>query len=231
MDHDEAASRHATERYLLGELSGPDRERFEHHVLDCPECAEDVEVAGMFLANAALVLPKALPAIPAPESRGARAGIGRLFWPLPMGAAAALVLLTALAAHQALIVVPGLRGDLAEREKPEAAPAYFLSVSRADPPSFPLSDRYRVLGLTLSRSSERAFAHYRCDLRDAEGRTLQSAVVPGPPAGEELQVLLPTSGLRPGAYEVVLAGLDAPDGPVAAPDLARYPFTLNNPEK
>jgi len=229
MDHDEAVRAYATERYLLGELTATERERFERHALECRECAEDVRAAATFLANAERLLPPAVPATPSTERRP-RARLGRLFWPVPVGVAASLVLLIGLAAHQALIVVPRLRGELAEAEKPQAAPSHFLSVSRADAPVFPLSKRYRTLGLTLSRSSELSFAHYRCELREVEGRTVQSAVVPGPPEGEELQILLPTSRLRPGVYEIVLAGLDSPGGPVAVPDLARYRFALRAKE-
>jgi len=42
MDHETAVKTGATERYLLGELTGEDRDRFEEHYFMCPECAEDV---------------------------------------------------------------------------------------------------------------------------------------------------------------------------------------------
>ncbi|HEX7828318.1 MAG TPA: zf-HC2 domain-containing protein, partial [Thermoanaerobaculia bacterium] len=33
---------HAAERYLLGELAGPEAEMFEEHYFDCAACAEDI---------------------------------------------------------------------------------------------------------------------------------------------------------------------------------------------
>src|SRR5688500_8520161 len=118
MDHDEAVRAYATERYLMGELAAPERERFERHVLECLECAEDVRIAATFLANAQIVLPAPVPAVPASAKRGAPVALGRLFWPLPLGAAAAFVVVAALAMHQALIVVPRLRAELAEADTP-----------------------------------------------------------------------------------------------------------------
>jgi hypothetical protein len=53
-------------------------------------------------------------------------------------------------------------------------------------------------------------------------------VVLAPPKGEELQILLPIRGLRPGPCTIVLGGLDSPEGPVVAPDVTRYHFTLEH---
>ena len=44
MDHSHAISNHASERYLLGEMSEPERFDFEAHYFECVECAEDVVV-------------------------------------------------------------------------------------------------------------------------------------------------------------------------------------------
>jgi hypothetical protein len=47
MTHEEAVSTLASERYLLEEMSEPERETFEEHYFSCVECADDVRAAGV----------------------------------------------------------------------------------------------------------------------------------------------------------------------------------------
>jgi hypothetical protein len=89
----------------------------------------------------------------------------------------------------------------------------------------------RVLGLLLGRPCERRFACYRCEVRDGSGRSVASEVIPGPARGDQLHILLAVAGLPPGSYVISLGGLDSHSGAVAAPDLARYQFTLHPPEE
>ena len=42
MEHHTALTTKASERYLLGEMSEPERFDFEAHYFDCADCAEDV---------------------------------------------------------------------------------------------------------------------------------------------------------------------------------------------
>ena len=42
MTHQQALSTSASERYLLGEMTEPERSTFEEHYFSCTECAEDV---------------------------------------------------------------------------------------------------------------------------------------------------------------------------------------------
>src|SRR5450759_2792195 len=49
MQHQQALGTKASERYLLGEMSEPERFDFEAHYFDCPACADDVR-AGVALA-------------------------------------------------------------------------------------------------------------------------------------------------------------------------------------
>ena len=48
MDHREIDDHHVPERYLLGQLSAEDTERFEDHLLDCRECLERLEIGERF---------------------------------------------------------------------------------------------------------------------------------------------------------------------------------------
>ncbi len=236
MDHMEATSTGAAERYLLGEMGDRERDQYEDHFFGCPDCAEEVKSAAIFVDNAEPVLGKN-PRGPFPGDQRKRVDQGEgpalrwtrlrdLFWPVPLGAVAALVVLLGLSAYQGLVALPRLTRELRATDALQSAPSYFLAVSRGEVPVVRASAGQRVVTLTLSRSSERTFPFYRCALEDAGGRTLLSAVLPGPPRGDELQILLPVEGLRPGAHLLVVTGLASPSASSPSSPSAQYPFVF-----
>lgn len=218
----------AAERYFLGELTEEEKSQYEEHFFDCTECAKDVKTSATFVANAKGVLEKDKKGrsetvmVAGPPRPGWRA----LFWPLPTGAAAAALVLMGTTGYLALFEVPHLRRELGEATAPQAAPWQFLSVSRGELQVVRVSKETRMVGLTLSKSSEASFAYYRCEVREPGGPVLTSAVLPAAPRGDELNLVIPTARLRPGAYELVLHGLASASGPVVAPDFSRYSFVL-----
>lgn len=231
MDHEEAVRRTATERYLLGELTEEECSAFEAHFFDCPECARDVRAASVFLEGAATA-----PGLhPAPAWREALGRLRRALtdapaaWrlrPLPAAAFAVLFSIAGYGGYQALVVVPRLRLELARADAPQTVPWQFLSVSRSERPVVNLPADSHRLGLTLSRSSPREYPFYRCEVLDANGRLLESAVIPAPPSGDELHLLLPARRLQPGRTVVVLAGRETKDAAEPEVELARYELVL-----
>jgi hypothetical protein len=239
MDHAEAISKGAAERYALDEMDEPERDDYEEHFFDCPMCAEEVKAATRFLDAAkpiarenrlAEALERSGRARQAAAARFAWPGVKTLFWPMPLGAAAALALaLGGPALYLATVKVPRLEHALAEADALQPAPWQFLSVSRGEPQIVKASGQTRVVGLTLSRSFATPHRYYRCELRDAAGRAVLSTIVPAPAGGDELQILLPVSRLRSGPHQLVVSGLESPSGP-AAPEAATYAFTLEREE-
>jgi hypothetical protein len=55
MDHAKAVRKLAVEQYLLGELSGPEREEFEEHFFGCPKCVEALETGTGFINDARVI--------------------------------------------------------------------------------------------------------------------------------------------------------------------------------
>src|SRR5262249_28456042 len=51
MDHNEAVSTLAAERYLLGEMTPAERDAFEAHYFDCVDCADDIRAGAMLRAG------------------------------------------------------------------------------------------------------------------------------------------------------------------------------------
>lgn len=229
MDHAEAVRSGAVERYLLGELAEQERDQYEEHVFECPQCADNLKSTVAFVENARAVLaarPHEVSGLhlAVPASDRWRSLVGRV---VPLAAAAALVLVVGASA----IEIRRLRAELSAAEVPSAAAWSFLSVSRGEPEGITLGRDQRWLGLTLSRSAGDTHPFYRCEVQDAAGQVVVASVVPAPQRGQELQIVLPARRLTPGVHTLVLAGMNAPDGAVAAADIARYQFTLSLQEE
>ncbi len=230
MEHTEAVNIGATERYLLGELADDECQAFEEHYFSCAECAADVRAAAALAEDAAVLLrdeprattlaPRAL-AAPGPARRRPLA----LFWPMPLGAAAAFVLAFTGLAWQTL-TTRDLRRELAEATAPQPASSAFLSASRSEEQSVWVERGERWVNLTLTPPSvggRLAFYRYRLTHGDTTLRTwVQKAAGPG----EELRVNLPLRDAQSGSYVLALDGLQDSSDPVGVPDVARYQFSL-----
>ena len=60
MDHKTAVETMAAERYLLDEMRGAERDAFEEHFFDCPQCADEVRTGGIVRdgIRAGLITPR-----------------------------------------------------------------------------------------------------------------------------------------------------------------------------
>lgn len=212
MDHGEAERIGAAERYFLGELPPDDRDAFEAHFFGCAACAGEVRSLASFLEGAR----ERLAARPAPR--------WAFRWP-SLALAASLLLALGTAGYQAGVVVPRLESQLGAYRAVRQVPSFFLSVSRSEPQTVSLTRQDREVVLALSRSSIQSFASYECELSDGGGKAVSRSRLPAPPQAEELQVLVPTSGLSPGPYVLRLSGVEA-GGPAAPIEVARYHFVL-----
>lgn len=237
MEHTEAVNIGATERYLLGELPEDECAGFEEHYFSCAECAADVRAAAEFIDGAVQVLGNGAgakgaagdPVPPTPRAGRSLPGFPQRalawFFPMPLGTAAALFLSAGGLAWQGMVALPATRGELARATAPQPASWAFLSVSRAEPQVVTVGRGEGWLGLTLSRSSSEAFPYYRCRLSRTGAAPVEWAV-PAPEPGGELQTALPLQRMSPGRYELALDGLRGANGPVGAPSVARYEFSL-----
>ena len=215
MEHQDAADSRALERYLLGEMPEAERQAFEQHYFDCPECASGVEAGAILAANAGTALP-------APGRAGARSW--RItFWPaVALVAASALLVL----AFEEVIRVPALKTHFATVIAPRAYPVTFLrSVTRSADQTVTIEKGVPQFGLMFDLPPGDAASVWNCRLDDASGVThwRVQALPPAVP-GEPLNLLIPAS-LAPGRYVLVLS----PSGGQAEhrfPLEVRFPFEL-----
>lgn len=230
MDHVEAVRSEAVERYLLGQLRGPECEEFEEHFFDCTECAQDLRTAALFEENARAIFREDAGS----ERMKSRSGVPRpkpsfweMVWTRPWvfaPAAAALVLLVAVA-YQAMVVIPGLRGQIQLALAPQPVNSYVLPpLSRGDVPVLNVSQQAQFYAIYADPTWESSYAAYICSVLDDSGTSRFSVQVPSPPPGKPIQVLLARTQLPSGRYTVVVRNIAESGKPES--ELARYALIL-----
>lgn len=226
-DHTNAIHGLTAERYVLGELDASERDTFEEHFFSCAECAQNVRLLtqfrdGMGHAGEHAASRRHAP-LAAAKSRWWRRRLPRL---PAVPVAAALALLVGLGGYQSLVTVPQLREQVRAGQQLQAGSWHFLAVARSNPVQIQVTKSQQAIGLTLSRSGSDNWARYRIDVEDEQGRKLKSSVLAAPASGEELQLLLPVSGLQSGLYVVRVSGVGSTPAQDGSAEVGRYPFTL-----
>ena len=120
MEHDEAVRLQAAEKYVLGELSPTQREEYEEHYFDCPECAFEMKAAAAFMDTSREVFKVDKKEVVERKAAPARGGWFSLL--RPAIAAPAFVALLVFILYQNIATIPHER-DLALQSAREAAQA------------------------------------------------------------------------------------------------------------
>jgi len=165
MEHEDAIRLHSAERYVGGELSPGERDAFEEHFFDCPECAEEVRWGQIFAANARAIAREQ----PAPRYRpGFRETWRAWFSPRP-AFALSLAANAVLAIGFGYLLITATRGGAGPRFVPSyfaPPPSRAIPEPRSIPPAvssfavhFPVPDQkspsysYEILGEARNRES------------------------------------------------------------------------------
>ena len=218
MQHHQALANKASERYLLGEMSEPERFDFEAHYFDCPACADDVR-AGDALARGVKAVCAEDAAL-RPDTvvvRGAPRR-GWFSW-LPGGVvpSTAAIAFGCLAAWQALVVIPSLRWAGA----PQAlSPIVLRAAARGEEQALTIRRDQALSLLSLDVNSADPGVALTYEVIAPGGATRHKGATQAPPAGSPLIVVLPNAAIRePGAWVLLLRN---PQGT----EIARYPFSV-----
>jgi Putative zinc-finger len=217
MDHDQARASGAPERYLLGEMSEPDRFAFEEHYFQCQECADEVRI-GAALARgvqsvgredaAARLRPKVIRA----ETGGSR----RLRWlsPAALAPMAAAAMLACVVGYQSLVVIPRLQDTEAFE------PLVLRAAARGDEQTIDLSSREPAYMIQIDVNAAEPGTPLVYEVGPEGGEVKMKGTAKAPPPGLPLLVRLPKSKLdRAGGWNLILRT-------ASGSEIARYPFQL-----
>jgi hypothetical protein len=223
MDHQDAVRREVIEKYLLDEISQPERDEIEMHVFDCQECAEEMRTTAAFLAGAKMELRRSHLAQPVRT-----AGKRRWFEILrtPAFAAPAFALLLLIVAYQTIIILPRFAGERAQPRNPEILTSLSLSDGNRDGAApIATTPKGQPLLLSLDIPTAERFASYACVLIAPSGAVVWRLPVSAAQAKDTVAISVPSDSLSPGSYRLLVQGrANAGADPV---DLANYRFTLN----
>lgn len=200
MEHDQALTSMAAEKYILGELRDDEREQFEKHFFTCVECAQDVRDLSSVTEGARIVLSPS----PRPQPSQQRASSTWLSaWRLPawllhpgtgLGWATALVL-AMFAGYQTLQV---------QKQRPQALASFVLQPETRGEPTVIPAEKIGAFVL-LEADLPGAEGKLAWDLRRADSkRVVVQDIAAAPPPGESFKVLLPASFLPPADYTLTV---------------------------
>ena len=219
MDHRQAQTTKAAERYLLNEMSEPERFAFESHYFECDECAGEVRVGNALArgvravcAEDALLRP---PAEDLPE-KAPRAGWFAWFSPGSLVPSAAALAFAVLAGWEGLVVIPGLRSVAGSSA---GAPIVLRAAARGEEQSLDVrGNRQSFVSLDVNSADPGTPLVYEVEAPGGRVRIRQTTQAP--PAATPLIVSLPNSEIQqPGKWSLVLRNDQGTE-------LGRYPFTV-----
>jgi hypothetical protein len=219
MQHEQALATKASERYLLGEMSEPERFEFEAHYFECPACADDVRTGAALARGIKSVCAE--DAALRPQTRVVRgvAHGGRFSWlsPAALVSCSAAVALGCLAAWQAWVVIPPLRWA----GSPQAlSPIVLRAAARGEEQAVDIRRGQAVSLLSLDVNGAAPGVPLTYEVIAPGGATRHRGAAQAPPAGTPLIVVLPNAAIRePGSWVLRLRTKQGEE-------MARYPFSV-----
>jgi hypothetical protein len=207
MNHEQAVSSHAPERYVLGELSDAERESFEGHYFDCPDCFHQIQLDSQFLAHAREVLE------PEPEKSWLAQILGDLRRPAPVFVSALLLCAIAIGVHQQSVI--------SDARAPHVEERYNLVAVKGPEQPLKVSRKAR-LALNVVFTPDAKFISYRVQIINDAGKVVHS-LPPSRVQGDEVTIAVPAAALGQGRYSVVVQGM-TPAGSLS--EVGSAPFDL-----
>jgi hypothetical protein len=220
MEHHSAMASKASERYLLGEMSEPERFDFEAHYFDCEVCAEDVRTGAALARGIKAVCAQDAALRPHTEVVLDSPRHGWFSWlRFPVLAPSALALaFGCVAAWQAFVLMPGLRWA----ESPQAlSPVVLRAAARGEEQALEIRRDRAVSMLSLDVNAVEPGAPLVYEVDGPGGGSRLTGNTQAPPVASPLVVLLPNSAMRETGSWVLI--LRSPQGA----ELARYPFAVH----
>jgi len=225
MDHNEALQSQACEKYLLGELSPPERDAFEEHYFSCSECAIQLRSAADFLGAAREILAgaqeRASEATLTPDH--VRPTRGWFPWLNPLVAGPAFAALLLFIAYQNFVTIPRYSQSASLRVLPMHS--LIAGDTRGGEGLVFSATPHEPMGLYVDVPADAAFTSYLLRLEDPSGNASLLRSVSTEEA-QRTQVLIVNPGSRAGRYTIVVSGVPRGSNPAAAREIARLQFVV-----
>ncbi len=226
MDHNDAIQLQAAVKYVLGELSAVQREEYEEHYFDCPECAIDLKAAVAFVDTTREVLRQEKASSSAKDPVPARGGW--FSWLRPIIAVPAFAALLLAVAYQNIITIPR-----AKQAATQSAAQLFTSSFSLQMANTRGGEEVKVqvhpkesFALDFDFTPSRTFESYVCQLQDESGRSVLQVSIPGSSANKEAHLVVPGGLVRPGKYTLVFAGAPVSEGQPPRDEVLRLDFAI-----
>jgi len=230
MDHQEAVRTEAVEKYLLNELTPPERDEFEEHLFGCAECAADLKTAVAFLDAAKKELRRRHTARVTRGTPGDRPRHWLAFLWRPAFVAPAFAVLLGIILLQDLAILPrGGGGNLESMPEPEVLAAVSLigAGSRGGDVPTVAAGKNQSLLLSVDIPAIGDYPAYACLLMSPAGATVWSVPVTPEQAKDTVFIRVPPRDWQSGSYTLIVQGLSKSTARQVA-ELARYRFELSH---
>lgn len=208
MDHEMVVREKMTERYLLDELDSGERDQFEAHFFDCPDCALDVRVGAEMIAQSKAILAdspeesftRPVPARPNPSRNW-------FAWLRPAFAVPALAALLLVIGYQNLVVYPRLQSEL---HRPQVLPWASVNVGTwgEGGPTISVPQGKGFL-LFVRIAPDDRYVRYSADLYDSGGKLESSFPIPASSQQDRWPVQIPAANYAAGNYTLDVHGVTA----------------------
>jgi len=222
MNHDVVVRQKMAERYLLDELDTQQRDEFEEHLFDCPDCALDVRAGTSFIEQTKSVLSETIPVparivapLPAPPEGGWFA------WLRPAFAAPALAVLLLIAGYQYMVRVPRFQQAL---RQPQVLPwaSVNLGTWGTGGPAITIAPKQGFL-VFLRIPPTGIYDHYVADLYNPSGAIDSALTIPSMAGQDQWPLQIPGAKRDGGTYTLAVRGVTAAG---ESKDLGRTSFEL-----
>ena len=212
MQHEEAVRQHATEKYILDELDPDQRDQFEEHFFDCPDCASDVRAAAMFVEHSKEMLaerPAESYARQADLNPPKKRWLGWLNrdWLRAAFAVPAIALLLLIVGYQNLVQVPRLRSAASQ---PRVLPAISLNLLTYGSASEPITitpGQSFLVNVILPPGDR--YSSYQVDLYNPKGKIDTSLPVRAVSSASTWPIQIPGADRESGSYKLAVQGRTA----------------------
>lgn len=227
MDHKQAVELQLAVKYVLGELPPVQRDEYEDHYIDCPECAKDVYAAAAFTDTAREVFQQeARDQAPAPARE--RVQSPWLAWLRTVVAVPTFAALLIVIAYQNTVTIPRVKQEAAL-----GAGQMFTSVFSLQMASTRGGEEVKLqvhpnesFGLKFDFTPAKAFNNYTCELQDESGRTLVREMVPGSSTNQEAVLAVRGGLVKPGRYSLLFRGAPGTNGEASREEVLRLGFSI-----